>query len=52
VWGGQLLRQEKDEASRLICFRPDSLNAFIFDLRKMKAFLFFRLVLVLVLVLD
>jgi hypothetical protein len=26
---GQLLRKEKDEASPTICFRQDSLNAFI-----------------------
>jgi len=29
VFSGQLLRKEKDEASPTICYRQDSLNAFI-----------------------
>jgi hypothetical protein len=36
----QLLRKEKDEASPTICFRQDSLNAFIPRLAEVKAFLF------------
>jgi hypothetical protein len=48
---GALLRKEKDEAGPPDCFRRNSSNAFILRFAELKAFLFY-IVLVVVLVIE